>query len=143
MNTNTYTTWKRTSAAFNTYLAASTACKAAFAPAPAPVAPQLSAWRKPGTTQTRRYINNVKDIVGLELTRYRSGNVSGASLNGSYVSNAEGCRIGAACNDAKFWIDEAGTLHYRDMSEYWGPREITFDEVRDAVSASIRHHVSA
>lgn len=49
----------------------------------------------------RDYIQNIADIIGLEVIRYGSGNISGASgregsiLDGQHISNIEAGRLSA------------------------------------------------
>ena len=65
-------------------------------------------WTKEGRNgiMDRLYINATK--LGLELTYYKTGNISGAWFNGERLSNCQGRRWQAA----KTWIDiETGEVH--------------------------------
>ena len=57
--------------------------------------------------QTRRYVNGWEPLVGLEVTRYKTGNISGASVNGEGISNAAAGRL----LGIKVWIDDADVVH--------------------------------
>ena len=46
-----------------------------------------------GRGETREYVQNVPELLGLEYETYKTGNVRWASLNGAAISNAEANRI--------------------------------------------------
>lgn len=71
----------------------------------------------------RIYINTFAEAMGLEVDRYRTGNISHAELHGEKIANAQAQRI----VDSKVWI-EGGELHIRTASRYE-------DEIRAAVEA--------
>jgi hypothetical protein len=66
-------------------------------------------WTKAG--KDRVYLNdNVwAPIIGLDIQRYKSGNIQYAELNGTKLSNARAARL-LACK--VYW--EAGTIHITD-----------------------------
>ncbi|OIN79364.1 hypothetical protein [Mycobacterium malmoense] len=78
---------------------------------------------------TREYITNLPDILGLDVDRYKSGNISSATLRGTRISNAEAARIAGI----KAWYDKAGRLHVQGADS---SRELTEDDVITAISAS-------
>lgn len=83
-------------------------------------------WQK--GDKDRLYIN--AENLGLELSYYKSGNVSGACLDGERISNAEGRRL--KCE--KTYIDVAtGELHgtHETLTE---KAQAIYDEVAKAVS---------
>lgn len=72
-------------------------------------AADIRSWTKPGTDETRRYINNWAELAGIEVDYYKSGNVSSVSIadyDGN-VSNAKGSLTAAG----KVWLDDADNLH--------------------------------
>lgn len=80
-------------------------------------------WTKGG--RDRLYIN--AESFGLELGRYKSGNICWATFNGKKVSHAEGGRIEAT----KAYIDLAdGKLNIRTYAN-------SKDEIRASVQAVI------
>ena len=52
----------------------------------------------------RVYFNDLPGLYGLEVTRYKTGNISSAQVNGKPVSNSEAKRILIALN-GQFWYD--------------------------------------
>jgi hypothetical protein len=52
--------------------------------------------------QRRVYLNEWPEMVGLDVGFYRTGNVSGASLNGEKISNGKASRL--LC--AKVWWED-------------------------------------
>ena len=57
-----------------------------------------SRWTK--YERDRLYIKRLADLIGLSYTRYNTGNVSSAELNGETISNSECNRILAALDKA-------------------------------------------
>lgn len=57
----------------------------------------------------RVYINEWAGLVGIEITRYGTGSVSHARLDGQQISNASARRCLNAIDKA--WIAEDGTVH--------------------------------
>jgi len=53
----------------------------------------------------RVYFNDLAAWLGLEYTTYKSGNVSGAKLNGEDISNGSAKRLLADLSSSKFWFD--------------------------------------
>lgn len=60
-------------------------------------------WTKNG--MHRVYMNGLATWFGLETTRYNTGNVSSATLDGEPISNSQAKRIGDHLFDAKFYYD--------------------------------------
>lgn len=91
------------------------ACEAAKAAAPLSVAEKLVAlggnrWTKGG--RDRVYFNNATEIVGIETTYYKTGNLSSVKMNGEFVSNSRGRSYLAALEGA--YVDLAdNSVHYR------------------------------
>ena len=62
------------------------------------------AWQKAG--KDRIYFNNISGRAGLELSLYKSGNISSASLRGQGISNSEGGRLSAKLDGSKVFYDK-------------------------------------
>lgn len=66
----------------------------------------------------RIYFNNLENLVSLEITRYGSGNVSSAYLDGEKISNSRADRIAWSLQHGKFWYDvNDGQFHSRDIGD--------------------------
>jgi len=65
-------------------------------------------WIHPSSGAVRIYFDNWADLLGLQVTRYGTGNIAGATLAGEPISNAEARRILAG--DPKVWWQD-GTIH--------------------------------
>lgn len=67
-------------------------------------------WTKAG--HDRVYFNNANDLVGIETTYYKTGNLSSVKVGGEYVSNCRGRKLIGALNGA--YVDLAdNSVHYR------------------------------
>lgn len=68
----------------------------------------------------RLYLNGLaREIIGLEVNRYKSGSISSATVGGETISNAAASRILSAIDSA--YIDlKTGTLHLRTIEEKVG-----------------------
>ncbi len=67
-------------------------------------------WRK--GDKHRVYFNNIAPLIGLSLSRYGTGNISSARLDGRKISNSSARRILNSISRAKFWYDLAdGDFH--------------------------------
>lgn len=95
-------------------------------------------WQKAG--KDRVYLNSFETVPGLELRHYKSGNISGATLDGEDISNAEGSRLATAVG--KVYFDAAdGKVHIQ-----WGwsqPRSLDHDEIAARIFASVRTAIAA
>lgn len=60
-------------------------------------------WTKNG--MHRVYFNGLATWFGLETTRYNTGNVASATLDGESISNSQAKRIGDHLLDAKLYYD--------------------------------------
>lgn len=72
-----------------------------------------SRWTK--YERDRLYIKRLADLIGLSYTKYNTGNISSAELNGETISNSECNRILAALNKA--YIDLKTNTIYIDGRE--------------------------
>jgi hypothetical protein len=68
-----------------------------------------SEWQKNG--MHRIYFNHLEDLYGLDCSYYKTGNISGATLNGELISNSEAKRIQARLA-GKLWYDLADDKFY-------------------------------
>ena len=62
-----------------------------------------SLWEKHG--RSRVYFNRLAELYGLDVSFYRTGNVSAATLDDHLISNSEARRILARLAAARFWYD--------------------------------------
>ena len=60
-------------------------------------------WEKNG--MHRVYFNSLSERIGMNLSFYKTGNISSASLNGEGISNSEARRILWSLENGKFWYD--------------------------------------
>jgi hypothetical protein len=65
-----------------------------------------SEWKHPRTGEVRYYLNGWTGMVGLEVSRYGTGNISSASLGGEHISNAQAGRL----LGVKVWVDATGQV---------------------------------
>jgi hypothetical protein len=94
-------------------------------------------WQKNG--MDRIYLNDAHQYLGLEVNRYKSGNISSAWLDDEKISNSEAGRIAAAM-DKVFYDLTTGELR---IQGYGSPRAITLDEIRDRILTGLRAAVAA
>lgn len=130
----TYRQWTRNSVAYRVYNNASDECAKAFAPAPKPV---VNTWVHPGTGERRLYINNLKELVGLELTHYKTGSISSASLNGRYISNNKAGLLGEWLGRAKVFIDAKGLI---EVKAYGRNEHLDIDDLFEIVKRACTVH---
>ena len=78
-----------------------------------------SEWQK--GNHHRIYFNDLGARLGVETSRYNTGNISYATQDGLKISNAQAKRILSRCNYSKFWYDvNDGKFHTKG--------ELTSDE---------------
>ena len=73
---------------------------------------KLRYWRKPGGGN-RHYVQNLPELIGLELTYYKTGNISSARLNREHCSNNRAYREIGECG--RVWLDDNEELSYADL----------------------------
>lgn len=84
-------------------------------------------WSKYG--KDRLYID--AKVLGLELTYYKTGNISHAKWQGESISNADGRRL----NASKVYVDVAdGSLHVD--TDYWSTDDDALDKVAERFVAA-------
>lgn len=67
-------------------------------------------WEKGG--MRRIYFNDLEQWMGLTISRYNTGNISGARINGERISNSQARRMLNGID--KLWFDlEDGQFHFR------------------------------
>jgi hypothetical protein len=62
-----------------------------------------SLWEK--GAMRRVYFNDLIELFGLNVSRYNSGNISSASLNGEGISNSRAREIISSLSTGKFYYD--------------------------------------
>jgi hypothetical protein len=73
-------------------------------------------WEKAG--MSRVYFNDLDEWYGLETSRYNTGNISSARLDGEHISNNQAKKIMYRLSQAKVYFDLAdGKFHGRDISQ--------------------------
>lgn len=96
-------------------------------------------WTKAG--HDRVYLNDpMARWSGLELSRYKSGNICGATLDGERISNSEGRRLAMAIHKLYFDIP-TGKLFIQWAGS--GPRDLTHEEIAERIFAGVRASVAA
>lgn len=71
-------------------------------------------WTKAGGV--RVYFNDLPQWFGLRVTRYNTGNISSATLDGEPISNSQAQEILEACRFGKLWWDSADEqFHWRGL----------------------------
>lgn len=97
-----------------------------------------SRWTKNG--HDRVYINNWAQYLPLEIDRYNTGNISGATWDGELIANRQAGLILGSID--KVWFDAAdGKLHCR--YGYTQSRIASRSDVWDAVTAGVRAAIAA
>lgn len=87
-------------------------------------------WQKNG--MDRVYFNGLASWYGLETTRYNSGNICGATLNGESISNNRARKIIDSLYNAKIWFD-VPTEQFMGRNIEQGQ----FDEIVKSISKAI------
>ena len=73
-------------------------------------------WEKNG--MKRIYFNNLLDLIGLEITRYGTGKISSARLNGQEISNSQAAKILDRMALGKLWYDcNSGEFRSQNIPE--------------------------
>ncbi|MBV2364244.1 helix-turn-helix domain-containing protein [Streptomonospora nanhaiensis] len=88
----------------------------------------------------RVYFNNIEELLGLDIDRYNTGNISYAAVDGHPVSNSEARRILAAV-DKVYFDNTTGKAHIQ-----WGygsPRTMHRTEMAERIFGSLRARVAA
>jgi hypothetical protein len=57
----------------------------------------------------RHYVQNLPELIGLELTYYKTGNISSARLNREHCSNTRAYREIGECG--RVWLDDNDVIH--------------------------------
>ena len=65
-------------------------------------------WVKPGSGQIRYYVNDWKDLIGMEVEYYNTGNVCDVRYDGRNPSN---CWFKKYVQSTKVWVDVEGGVH--------------------------------
>jgi hypothetical protein len=97
-----------------------------------------NAWTHPSTGEVRVYFNSWPELIGLEVSRYNTGNICGATLDGESISNARARDILGVVTKV-WWSDADNQIHitayrtgrYADSVPGW-----IRDGIGEAVKAS-------
>lgn len=87
----------------------------------------MKKWQK-DNGETRWYVNNWQDIIGLEVETYKTGNPREVYLMGGLMSNTAYRRI----RNTKVWIDEDEGIHI-DYCDDGTIRKLIKEEVAKAM----------
>lgn len=82
----------------------------------------------------RIYFNNLSELYGVETTRYNSGHISSATLDGEDISNNKAFQLLTMLNSAKFWFDIP-------TMKFWN-RGLNADDFQKVIAA-VRARVAA
>jgi hypothetical protein len=97
-----------------------------------------SRWTKAG--KDRVYLNDWTAFAGLEISRYNTGNISGASYRGEGISNSQAAKIIGSID--KVWFDTAdGRLHAR--FGWTESRVASRQDVLDSIASGVRTAIAA
>lgn len=97
-----------------------------------------SRWTK--GAHDRVYINDWAAFIGLEVSRYNTGNIASASYKGETISNSQAYKLLGSID--KVWFDAAdGKLHCR--YGYSESRVATREQVWDDIVAGVRAAIAA
>lgn len=95
-------------------------------------------WQRNG--MDRVYLNDWADLAGLDVSRYNTGNISGAAYQGEGISNSQAYKLLGSID--KVWFDaQTGKLHCR--YGFGESRVATREELWDAVVAGVRTAIAA
>jgi len=83
----------------------------------------------------RIYINNLSQRLGLETSHYKTGNVSGATLNGEEISNSQATKMLDRCRDTKVWWDVP--------TERWSKKRYAIGSLSDTEVQTVINNVEA
>jgi len=88
-------------------------------------------WVHPTTGETRIYLNNWLEAVGVELSYYGTGNICYAELDGKKVSNNTGKSLKAM----KAWIDADGEVHVKinDRARFYIKEATLIERIKEAL----------
>lgn len=86
-------------------------------------------WEKYGKRRVYFNQNALLDLCNVEIGYYKTGNVSGCSVDGTYTSNADGRR----------WLASTDGVYYDlDRKGFYGPRTHFIDDVISALRAFLK-----
>jgi hypothetical protein len=84
----------------------------------------------------RIYFNDLEEWFGLECSRYNTGNISSATLDGEKISNSRAKEISSSLGWAKLWYDL--TSDEFNWSGICNTRDFNADEMADAIIQTIK-----
>jgi len=76
-----------------------------------------SEWESSDGSKHRVYFNDLQGLYGLETARYKTGNVSGATVDGKPVSNSQARKIESGLYGGKVWYNvDTGKYEHSGLS---------------------------
>lgn len=91
-----------------------------------------SRWTKAG--HDRVYFNNANEMVGIETTYYKTGNLSSVKIKGEFVSNCKGRKLIGALNGAYVDLTD-NSIHYRGTC--FSEAQFLRDDFESKIAAAI------
>lgn len=89
-------------------------------------------WIKDDMRRVYFNVDLAAELIGLSVTRYNTGNISAAKLNGEKISNSKARKILGELEFGKVWYDvNSGEFHTRGMPN-WGAAVIEAIKARVA-----------
>lgn len=88
-------------------------------------------WVHPRTGETRTYLNNWLEAVGIGVYYYDTGNICYTELDGKKVSN----NTGRAFKAMKAWIDADGEVHVKinDRARFYIKEATLIERIKEAL----------
>jgi hypothetical protein len=86
-------------------------------------------WTHPGTSQDRWYFD-AERVWPLDVSRYKTGNISYSRWRGEKISHNQAGRLAGS----KIWIDHDGALNLVTYSDQPGLLELAEQGIRDALA---------
>ncbi len=90
----------------------------------------------------RCYFNDLAPLMGLHVSMYGTGNVSGATLNGDHIANSRASELLGVLSSTKLWYDYADGMFHARVSER-GTRDYTSQEIADQIVMAMRARIAA
>ena len=91
-----------------------------------------SYWTHPVTGEERVYLDDWRQLVGIEFDYYKTGNIRHAYLGGEKVSN----NVGYSLQNIRVWLDQLDRVHVDGLNERAG-RYISEGEIADVIETAL------
>lgn len=93
-----------------------------------------SEWQK--GDKHRIYFNNLGELYGLKTWRYKTGNISGAQLDGRNISNSQAKKILEKIVSSKMWFDVKDGKFWQQGPD-WGLKKDDWAKIRTNLNKQI------